>query len=220
MRSSTPSTCRRTLLLVMLTLGLAHPASAAVISVGSAGFGLYAPYFPDPARGYVPYIGVTGTISNTSPVQFLDVYIQLDYNSATASATHAWDCSGLTVGSGASSTCQSGPIEYVPGLLWGIGIGGIISGRLASRNFLMPDGNTFHAWSDTFSIAIHDSNSQQDPTWDLTRLIQIEGDIIPAIGPPPQEPQEPPQPVPEPTTLAMLGGGVWMLVRRRVGRRA
>jgi hypothetical protein len=202
----------------MLTLGLAQPASAAVISVGSVSFGSYAAYVEDPTRGYVPYFGVTGYVANTSPVAFLDVSVQLDYNSVTASATNAWTCAGLTVAAGPSATCQSGGIEYVPGSLLGISMGGIVTGRLASTSFLLPDGNTFHAWSPAFSLSVHDMYTQQHPRLDLTRLIEIEGDIIPATGTPPQEPQNP-QSVPEPSTLAMLFGGVWMLARR-VGQRA
>jgi hypothetical protein len=217
MRPNTRLTRSTSVLLLMLTLGLAQPASAAIISVGSVGFGAYPAYFPDPVRGYVPYFGVSGSVRNTSPVAFQDLRIQLDYTSVTAYAVNAWDCSGLTLAAGAqTTTCQSGPIEYVPGSVLGIGIGGIVTGRLASTSFLLPDGNTFHAWSPTFSVSVHDVNTAQDPTWDLTSLIQIEGDLIPATGTPPQEPPNP-QPVPEPTTLAVLGGGLWMLARR--GRR-
>jgi hypothetical protein len=187
-----------------LTLALSLPsvAAAELISIGTLEWGSSLDFlpWPDPSGvgfNILPIVGTDARVVNSSPVSFLNVALRADWSYLQ---THAWDtCFATTLAAGASFECGTGPVMLAPALANGIGYAVSVTGELSASSFLLADGSTFVATSTSFGRGYSWMYSASGPPAIPSLDILIEGTIVPPA---------PTERVPEPSTMALLLGGV------------
>jgi PEP-CTERM motif len=190
---------------LMITLVVPGVASAAIISIGtlhwesSLEFGPW----PDPSGvgfNILPLVGTDGRVTNASPVSFLNLALRTDWGYL---GTHAFNtCFAPTLNPGAAFECGTGPVMLAPALPNGIFYSASVSGSLGAASFLLPDGRTFVANSTTFATST--SWTFGAPNSPLDVDILVEGTVV-----------EGTLSVPEPSSLALLAGGLLCVYRAR-----
>src|SRR5262245_34234312 len=107
------------LLLAMLMPGFTAQTSAASLTIGSFSIVPGTFIYEDPVAGPISYIAGSAVLVNSSSATFVDVDLYGLFTPPVIGSS-AWVCYSQTVVSGASFSCDSGPLDPAPPALDGI----------------------------------------------------------------------------------------------------